>query len=63
MWLSTEDRTTVDDEESFLYLYSVKEGEELAKFKLPATPVFDGMAVAGGGVYVALKDGSVVCLK
>jgi len=55
--------STVDDEESFLYLYSVKEGQELAKFKLPATPVFDGMAVAGGGVYVALKDGSVVCLK
>ena len=33
-----------------------------AGFELPTTPVFDGMASAGGRLYVALADGSLVCL-
>jgi hypothetical protein len=31
-------------------------------FRLPTTPVFDGMAAVGGRLYVALSDGTVTCL-
>ena len=30
---------------------------KLAQYDLPAAPVFDGMAAAGGRLYVALTDG------
>jgi len=31
--------------------------------KLDTRPVFDGMSAAHGKLYVALKDGRVLCLK
>lgn len=31
-------------------------------YKLPTTPVFDGLISAGGRMYVSLSDGSVMCL-
>ena len=34
----------------------------LATHKLPAAAAFDGLAVAGGRVYVTLQDGAVMCL-
>ena len=37
-------------------------GGELSQIKLPSPPVFDGMIAAGGKLFVALADGSVVCL-
>jgi hypothetical protein len=52
--------STENDIESFLYLYSAGSGKEIAKYKLPAMPVFDGMASAKGKVYLALKDGSII---
>jgi outer membrane protein assembly factor BamB len=40
---------------------SVADGSMLAEYRLDAPPVYDGMAVAGGRVYVSTKDGNLVC--
>ena len=41
---------------------SAADGSQLAGGQLPSAPVFDGMAAAGGRLFIALTDGSVVCL-
>jgi len=38
------------------------DGEKLAECRLDAPPVFDGMASAGGRLYLALQNGRVVCM-
>jgi hypothetical protein len=38
-------------------------GEILERTDLPICPTFDGMAAAGGKLYVSLESGSVVCLE
>lgn len=38
------------------------DGRVLAEMSLPSMPVWDGMAVAQGNIYLALADGQVVCL-
>jgi outer membrane protein assembly factor BamB len=40
-----------------------KDGRSLQTHKLPAPPVFDGMAAAYGKLYLCLADGSVVCFS
>jgi len=47
---------------TFLRVISTEDGSTLGETKLTAMPVFDGLSVAGGKVFTALKDGSVVCL-
>ena len=37
-------------------------GKVLGELPLPAAPVFDGMAAATGGLYIALRDGHIACL-
>jgi len=51
-----------DDKEGVLYVASASNGKELARYKLESSPVFDGMAVAYGRLYIATKDGGVLCL-
>jgi len=41
---------------------SAADGRMLGELELDAPPVYDGMAAAGGRLYAALTDGSVVCL-
>jgi outer membrane protein assembly factor BamB len=36
-------------------------GKKLGELRLPAIPVWDGMAAAGGRLYVATADGSLTC--
>jgi len=48
---------------SALWAVSAKTGEKLSECKLPSVPIYDGMAAAYGKLYVALADGSVVCLS
>jgi len=36
-------------------------GKALAEYKLDSTPVFDGMIVAGGRLYVVTMDGKITC--
>jgi len=47
---------------ALLWALSASDGTKLAELKLDAPPVFDGMAAAGGSLYISLKDGSVLCL-
>lgn len=39
------------------------DGKKLAEIKLDALPVWDGMAAAGGRLYIATKDGRVICYR
>ncbi len=45
-----------------LLAVSPSDGSVLAEMTLPATPVWDGMAAAGGSLYLALANGEVLCL-
>ncbi len=44
-----------------LRVLSADDGEKLAGYHLDSPPVFDGMAAAGGKIYLTLADGSVRC--
>ena len=46
-----------------LAVYSAEDGEKPAETRLPSPPAWDGMAAAGGRLYVSLTDGTVVCLQ
>jgi hypothetical protein len=37
------------------------DGKKLAELEIDAIPVFDGMAAAGGKIYLATKDGKLTC--
>ncbi|MBM4088917.1 MAG: hypothetical protein FJ276_05715, partial [Planctomycetes bacterium] len=45
-----------------LLAYSADAGTELGRWDLSAPPVFDGMAAARGQLFLALADGSVLCM-
>ncbi len=47
---------------ALLWLVSVADGKKLAEYELQSPPVFDGMAVADGGVYLSTTAGTVECL-
>jgi outer membrane protein assembly factor BamB len=45
-----------------LWTASAKDGAPIAELKLPAQPVWDGLSAAHGQCFIALRDGSVMCL-
>jgi len=45
-----------------LLAVSASDGKELARYPLDSVPVWDGMAVAGGRLFMATMDGKVMCL-
>ena len=45
-----------------LAAFAASDGRKLTETKLPAPPVWDGLAAAGGRLYVATMDGKVLCL-
>ncbi len=45
-----------------LMAVSASDGTELAKYRFDSLPVFDGMAVAYGRLYLSMKDGTLLCL-
>jgi outer membrane protein assembly factor BamB len=45
-----------------LWAASSSTGEKVAECKLDAPPVWDGMAVANGRLFVSLQDGRVICM-
>ncbi|MHC4914209.1 MAG: outer membrane protein assembly factor BamB family protein, partial [Planctomycetota bacterium] len=49
-------------ERARLVCYATADGKELGNVELPAPPVFDGMAAAGGRLYVSTTDGRLRCL-
>ncbi len=46
-----------------LWAVSAADGKPLARCKLESAPVFDGMAAAGGKLFLAALDGKVLCLS
>jgi len=50
-------------EEALLLAISPADGKTIAEIPIPAGPVWDGMATAGGKLFLTLKNGKVVCLK
>ena len=46
-----------------LWTASSKDGTKIAELTLPAPPVWDGLAAARGDCIIALKDGTVLCLR
>jgi outer membrane protein assembly factor BamB len=46
-----------------LQVYSKQTGKKTAEVKLDSAPVYDGLAAAGGKIFITLQNGSVVSLK
>ena len=46
---------------ALLVAVSASDGTELARCRLDSPPVFDGMAAAGGRLYLAMLNGQVAC--
>ncbi|MFC1498923.1 PQQ-binding-like beta-propeller repeat protein, partial [Verrucomicrobiota bacterium] len=44
-----------------LMILSPDNGKTISEYDLPASPVWDGMAVADGKIFISLKNGTVVC--
>lgn len=44
-----------------LWIASTETGEKIKEIDLPALPIWDGMAVAGGKLFLATTDGKVLC--
>jgi hypothetical protein len=44
-----------------LYAVSMKTGEELAVWPLPAAPSFEGISAASGDLFIATQDGRLIC--
>ncbi|MFQ5731054.1 MAG: PQQ-binding-like beta-propeller repeat protein [Planctomycetaceae bacterium] len=61
--LQAQDDALSDKRGAILWAVSTKDGKTLAELKLPSVPVWDGMASAGGRLFVCTKDGRVICLK
>jgi outer membrane protein assembly factor BamB len=51
-----------DRKGGLLYLMDVATGKKLAEHKLDAPPVFNGLAAAGGRLFVSTTKGEIVCL-
>jgi outer membrane protein assembly factor BamB len=46
-----------------LIAISASDGNELARYQLDSTPVFDGMAAAYGRLYVSMENGNLLCMS
>lgn len=49
-------------EGALLNVVSVDTGQKLSGYKLPAIPVWDGMIAADGRLYLALRNGAILCM-
>jgi outer membrane protein assembly factor BamB len=61
---SVEDAITAMDGSAAgaLFIFSASSGELLHQQELPASPVADGMIVAGGRVYISTDNNQLLCL-
>ena len=51
-----------DADGGFLQIFSANDGAARREKRLEASPVWDGLAVAAGRLYVPLENGTLVCL-
>jgi hypothetical protein len=59
---ATEKALYVADKSGEVTILSSADGKKQASLKLSASPVWDGMAVAYGRLYISLENGHVACL-
>ena len=53
---------TFDDaSDAVLMVFDGQDGRQLARYKLDAQPVFDGMAAAYGRLFLTTTDGRLAC--
>ena len=45
-----------------LFALKTADGTKKAELQLDAAPAYDGMAIAGGRLYLSLTDGKILCL-
>ena len=58
--LLEQDAALRGDHGGILRVVSAAKGETLAEYKLPALPVWDGMAVTNGRLFLSTEDGRVL---
>jgi len=46
-----------------LAVLKASDGKIVSTYKLPYPPVWDGMAASGGRLYLALSDGTILCMQ
>ena len=55
--------TPDDNPRGVLAAFAAETGEKLSECEIPSLPVWDGLAAAGGRLYLATLDGHVLCLR
>jgi len=48
---------------ALLWVVAAEDGQKLAEHKLDSPPIFDGLSVAGGRLYVSTQDGRLLCMS
>jgi hypothetical protein len=51
-----------DSTGALLMGFSADDGQELSRYELEVQPMFDGMAAAGGRLYLSTTNGRIVCM-
>ncbi len=46
-----------------LAAFAAADGKKLAEYKLPAPPVWDGMAAANGRLFISTSGGDIICME
>jgi len=54
---------TPDTGQPVLLAIDKKTGKQLAEYKLPSAPAFDGLIAARGKLFISLTNGDVICLE
>jgi hypothetical protein len=61
--LTEQDASLMAKRGAVLWAVSTTDGAKLAELPLPTPPAWDGMAAAGGRLYMSMSDGSVRCFE
>ena len=59
--LKAQDATWRGKQGALLWVVSAEDGKRLAEYRLDAVPVWDGMSVAGGKLFISLQNGTLMC--
>ena len=51
------------DQGAMLMAVSTESGQKLVEYKLDGVPIFDGMAVAVGKLFISMTDGRLICMQ
>lgn len=51
------------DGKGMILIFSLADGSEKGRLELDAAPAFDGLSAGNGRLFVATRDGSIICLQ